>query len=62
MTAVDVADTAEVVETFLEWLVQMQTSEGPAVYVIPIRPLDHDQEVLARRIPALLHADFATIR
>jgi len=40
IATVDVEDTDEVVDVFIDRLVEMQVEEGLPVYVIPIRPLE----------------------
>lgn len=40
IATVDVEDTDEVVDVFIERLVEMQVEEGLPVYVIPVRPLE----------------------
>lgn len=49
---VDVEDTDEVVDTFIDRMVTMQIEEGLPVYVLPIRPPDRVVTMLHGRQPA----------
>lgn len=48
LATVDVEDTDEVVDVFVERLMQLQIDEGLPLYVIPIRPMERIQAALAR--------------
>lgn len=48
LATVDVDDTDEVVDVFIERLMHLQIEDGLAVYVIPIRPLERIQAALFR--------------
>jgi hypothetical protein len=39
LATVDVEDTEEVVEVYIDRLLELQIDEGLAVYVVPVRPL-----------------------
>ena len=45
---VDVEDTDEVVDIFIDRLLQLQIDEGLPVYVIPVRPLERIMALLQR--------------
>jgi hypothetical protein len=49
---VDVADMGDVVDLFLERLVELQVEEGLPLFVAPVRPVDRVVAELRRR-PAL---------
>jgi hypothetical protein len=46
---VDVADTDEVVDVFIDRLIDLQVEEGLPLYVIPVRPLARITEELNAR-------------
>ncbi len=48
-TTVDVADTDEVVDVFIDRLVDLQVDDGLPVYIIPVRPLARTTEELKAR-------------
>ncbi|ETW96524.1 MAG: hypothetical protein ETSY2_46225 [Candidatus Entotheonella gemina] len=41
MATVDVEDTDDVVDVYIERLLELQIDEGLSIYVVPIRPLEH---------------------
>ena len=45
---VDVEDSDEVVDVFIDRLIDMQVEDGLAVYVVPVRPLERVLEELRR--------------
>jgi len=52
---VDVEDTDEVIDLYIDRLVSLQVDEGLPLYVIPVRPLDRIAQLLkARPLPAPL--------
>lgn len=52
---VDVEDTDEVVDTFMDRLLQIQVDEKLPVYVIPVRPLTRVLEELQQPHPRRRH-------
>lgn len=40
MVTIDVEDTDDVIEVYIERLLELQIDEGLSIYVIPVRPLD----------------------
>ena len=46
---VDVEDMGEVVDVFLERMVDLQVEEGLPIYVVAIRPLKRNLAILARQ-------------
>ena len=40
MATVDVEDTDDVIDVYIERLLALQIDEGLSVYVVPVRPLD----------------------
>ena len=62
MTAtVDVEDRGEVVDVFLDRLVELQVDEGLPLYVVPARPTERNVAILrARARPAPIGAGVAS--
>ncbi len=46
---VDVEDMGEVVDVFLDRMVDLQIDEELPIYVVPVRPLEHNLAILARQ-------------
>lgn len=46
---VDVEDSDEVVDVFIDRLIDMQVEDGLPVYVVPVRPLERVLEEIQRR-------------
>ncbi|MGE0541573.1 MAG: hypothetical protein AB7R89_15470 [Dehalococcoidia bacterium] len=46
---VDVEDTDEVIDTFIDRLVDMQVEERLPVYVVPVQPVERVLELMERR-------------
>jgi hypothetical protein len=40
MVTIDVEDTDDVIEVYIERLLELQIDEGLSIYVIPVRPLN----------------------
>jgi hypothetical protein len=40
IVTIDVEDTDDVIEVYIERLLELQIDEGLSIYVIPVRPLD----------------------
>ena len=49
VVTVDVEDMGEVVDVFLDRMVDLQVDEDLPIYVLPVRPLERNLAILARQ-------------
>jgi hypothetical protein len=49
VATVDLDDMDEVVDLFIDRLVEFQVDEGLALYVIPVRPVERNAAIVAQR-------------
>jgi hypothetical protein len=56
VATVDIVDLDEVVEVFIDRLVEIQVEDGIPVYVTPVRPLERNLEQLREQQASITHA------